>query len=227
MPRSCRNSTLLVNNYNSFTNNGAGVTWIPFDMPGTAYQASVSEIDPTTGLPRLIFGNSQGIWSVLDDNGTFETTIGGYLSTPGINRNGNLQLTQFYDGAAQPSMRPRRSPGPCSTGPPRTTADPFSTANILTTGDLQWSVPPGDISSNLDSSAVTLDQQGLGTVVVFWFPGTPTSGTTYSDFLTVNGVGSTYGLLQAVPRVSRQPTRNGRSTRSPTWSRTPSTVTTW
>ena len=32
-------------------------------------------IDPTTGLPRLIFGNSQGVWSVLDDNGTFETSV--------------------------------------------------------------------------------------------------------------------------------------------------------
>ena len=86
------NSTLLVYNYNSFTNNGAGVTWIPFDMPGTAYQAAVSEIDPTTGLPRLIFGNSQGVWSVLDNNGTFETTIGGVYATPDVNRNGNLQL---------------------------------------------------------------------------------------------------------------------------------------
>ena len=33
-------------------------------------------VDPTTGLPRLIFGNDQGVWSILDDNGTFETQIG-------------------------------------------------------------------------------------------------------------------------------------------------------
>ena len=64
-------------NYASFTNNGAGATWTAFDMPGTGYQTAVAMIDPTTGLPRLIFGNDTGIWSVLDDNGSFETTIGG------------------------------------------------------------------------------------------------------------------------------------------------------
>ena len=56
------NSTLLVNNYNSFTNNGAGVTWIPFDMPGTAYQSAVAEIDPTTGS----LGSSSVIVKVLE-----------------------------------------------------------------------------------------------------------------------------------------------------------------
>ena len=60
-------------------------------------------IDPTTGLPRLIFGNDQGIWSVLDNNGTFETQIGASDPLPGNSRNGNLQITQFYYGAAQPS----------------------------------------------------------------------------------------------------------------------------
>ena len=68
-------STLLVTDMSFFANNGAGVTWIPFDVPGSGYQASVSEIDPATGLPRLIFGNSQGIWSVLDNNGTVQSTI--------------------------------------------------------------------------------------------------------------------------------------------------------
>ena len=42
-------------------------------MGGTDYHRIVTMVDPTTGLPRLIFGNDQGIWSVLDNNGTFET----------------------------------------------------------------------------------------------------------------------------------------------------------
>ena len=63
-------------NYSQFTNNGAGVEWIPFDVGGTDYHRIVTMVDPTTGLPRLIFGNDQGIWSVLDNNGTFETQIG-------------------------------------------------------------------------------------------------------------------------------------------------------
>ena len=69
-------ATLPVANYASFTNNGAGVEWIPFDVGGTDYHRVVTMIDPTTGLPRLIFGNDQGVWSVLDNNGTFESQIG-------------------------------------------------------------------------------------------------------------------------------------------------------
>ena len=74
-------ATLDVFNYASFTNNGAGVEWIPFDAGGTDYHRVTTMIDPTTGLPRLIFGNDQGIWSVLDNNGTFETQIGISYST--------------------------------------------------------------------------------------------------------------------------------------------------
>ena len=59
--------------------------------------------DPTTGLPRLIFGTDQGVWSVLDDNGTFETQIGSSDALPDMNRNGNLQITQFFYGAASPA----------------------------------------------------------------------------------------------------------------------------
>ena len=63
-------------NYAQFTNNGAGVEWIPLASGGTDYHRMVTMIDPTTGLPRIIFGDDQGIWSLLDDNGTPEYTIG-------------------------------------------------------------------------------------------------------------------------------------------------------
>ena len=97
------NATLHVYNYSDFTNSGAGAEWIPFDLDGTNYFSVATMDDPTTGLPRLIFGTDQGVWSVLDDNGTFETQIGSSDSLPGMNRNGNLQITQFFYGAAQPS----------------------------------------------------------------------------------------------------------------------------
>ena len=42
-------AALYVYNYASFTNNGGNSTWVPFDMPGTAYQAAVAETDPATG----------------------------------------------------------------------------------------------------------------------------------------------------------------------------------
>ena len=132
-------STLLVTNYSRFVNNGAGVTWIPFDVPGTGYQASVSEIDPTTGLPRLIFGNSQGIWSVLDNNGIVQTTIGSSNPLPDVNRNGNIQLTQFYYGAVQPSNAAAQIAGALFYGAAQDNGGPASDPNILSNGNLVWS----------------------------------------------------------------------------------------
>jgi len=209
-------STLYVYNYNAFANTGAGVTWIPFDVPGTAYQASVAEIDPTTGLPRIIFGNSQGVWSVLDNSGSVETSIGSpnptTLNLPNVNRNGNLQITQFYNGAAQPSNVAAQIADALFYGAAQDNGGPFSDPNILTDGNLQWSVPPGDVSANLNSSGVAVtenanasNQQGLGTVDQYWFPGT---GGAYTNFFQVNGTGRTFGLLQQ---------SNGLPTPDPQW----------
>ena len=207
-------STLYVYNYNSFANTGAGVTWMPFDVPGTGYQASVAETDPTTGLPRIVFGNSQGVWSILDNSGTVETSIGTpsgtVLNLPNVNRNGNLQITQFYYGAAQPSNIAAQAADALFYGAAQDNGGPFSDPNILTDGNLQWSVPPGDISENLNSSGVAVDQQGnqeaqgIGTLDQYWFPGT---GGAYTNFFQVNGTGRTFGLLQqsnGLPTVDPQ-----------------------
>ena len=113
-------SLLPVVNYNNFTNNGASVEWIPFDPGGTDYHRVVTMIDPTTGLPRLIFGNDQGVWTILDNNGTFETQIGSSDQLAGVDRNGNLQITQFYYGAAQPSSAAAQIAGALFYGTPRT-----------------------------------------------------------------------------------------------------------
>ena len=122
-------STLEVSNVDSFTNSGAG-TWTPMDVPttqlslsrvnahrrlrcsgdqmknvsGTGYQSLVTEVDPTTGLTRLIAGNLEGVYSgLITSSGTFETSIGNSTATPGINRNGDLDLAQLYNGAVEPS----------------------------------------------------------------------------------------------------------------------------
>lgn len=113
-------SLLPVVNYNNFTNNGASVEWIPFDPGGTDYHRVVTMIDPTTGLPRLIFGNDQGVWTILDNNGTFETQIGSSDQLAGVDRNGNLQITQFYYGAAQPSSAAAQIAGALFYGSART-----------------------------------------------------------------------------------------------------------
>ena len=51
--------TVVVNSTNGFSNSGNGVTWIPFDIPGSGgnQHRIVTTIDPTTGLPRLIIGD--------------------------------------------------------------------------------------------------------------------------------------------------------------------------
>jgi subtilisin-like proprotein convertase family protein len=198
-------STLYVDNYNQFTNNGASVTWTPFDMPGTGYQSSVAEVDPTTGLPRLIFGNAQGVWSVLDNDGAVETSIGSSDSTPNTNRNGNLQLTQFYYGAAQPSSAAAQAADALFFGAAQDNGGPFSDPNILTDGNIQWSVlntPPAfDVSEYLNSSSVGVDQQGLGTVYQYWLPNSNgvnlTGGFDDTNFFQANNNGRTFGLLQA------------------------------
>jgi subtilisin-like proprotein convertase family protein len=203
-------STLLVTDYTSFQNNGAGVTWIPFDVPGSGYQASVAEIDPTTGLPRLIFGNSQGIWSVLDNSGVVQTSNGSSVDTqnavPDVNRNGNIQLTQFYYGAVQPSSAAAQVAGALFYGAAQDNGAPSSDPNILSNGNLTWNGTSPFISQVLNSSGVGVDQQGSGTVYQYWFPG---SGGDYTNFLQANGVGRTFGLLQ---------TANGLPTPDSQWS---------
>ena len=198
-------ATLLVENYASFVNNGAGVTWIPFDVPGTGYQASVAEIDPATGLPRLIFGNSQGIWSELDQNGTVESTIGTSTPLPSVNRNGNIQLTQFYYGAAQPSSAAAQIAGALFYGATQDNGGPASDPDILSNGNLVWSNTPGFASQVLNSSGVGVDQQGLGTLYQYFFPG---SGGDFTNFFQANGTGRTFGLLQQ---------SNGLPTPDPQW----------
>ena len=193
------NSTIIVSNAASFTNNGAGATWIPFDMPGTDYHSVATMIDPTTGLPRLIFGNDQGIWSVLDNNGTFETTIGLSDSQAGVNRNGNLQVTQFYYGAAQPSSAAALVAGALFYGSAQDNGGPFSDPGVVGNGDISWSGPGGD------ATGVATDQQGNGTVYQYFWP---CCGGADTDFFQVNGVGRTTGLLQS---------SNGLPTPDPQW----------
>ena len=59
--------------------------------------------DPKSGRTLLIMGDDQGIWTGTD-NGTGQPIgdVGTAVSVVG-SRNGNLQITQFYDGATQPS----------------------------------------------------------------------------------------------------------------------------
>ena len=134
-------STLFVYNLGQFTNNGFGATWTPFDVSGTDYHRFFTMIDPTTGLPRIVFGNDQGVWSVIDDHGVqLAGSSVGTQPTPSMDRNGNLQITQFYYGAVQPS-----NTGVAASydhalfyGSSQDNSGPSSAGNVLTTGNINW-----------------------------------------------------------------------------------------
>jgi subtilisin-like proprotein convertase family protein len=182
------NATLYIYNYAQFTNNGAGVQWIPLSVPGTDYHRMVTMVDPTTGLPLIIFGNDQGIWSIEDNNGTIETQVGASDALPNVSRNGNLQITQFYYGAAQPSTAAALIAGSLFYGSAQDNGGPASVAGVINSGNIEWNGPGGD------AAGVATDQQGNGTLYQYWWP---CCGGADTDFFQVNGVGETYGLLQA------------------------------
>ena len=57
---------------------------------------------------------------------------------PDINRNGNLQVAQFYSGVVQPSIAAAAAAGSLFYGAAQNTGVMSSDPGILTTGDLQW-----------------------------------------------------------------------------------------
>jgi len=197
------NSTIFVRNLGQFANNGFGVDWIPFDAPLTpegftgstspSYQRLVTMIDPTTGLPRLVFGTNRGVWSVLDDHGVqLNGTSVGSTPTPVGNRNGNLQIAQFFYGAAQPSNAAvAASYDHALFYAGGNDGGPSSSALVLINGELFWTVT----GEGATSGGVATNQQGDGSRYQAFVPGSMVTnmGTT---FFRVNHVGRTFGLFQ-------------------------------
>ncbi|MDG3008110.1 Ig-like domain-containing protein [Paludisphaera mucosa] len=193
-------ATRFVRNLVQFTNNGFGTEWIPFDAPisggGTApdYHRLITMIDPTSGLTRLVYGTNRGVWSVLDDDGKqlIGTSVG-TTPTPGGDRNGNLQITQFYYGAVQPNnVGAAVSRDQALFYGSSNDQGQFSDGNILNNGDLLW-FPTFEGTS---SGGVAVDPQGFGTVYQAFAPGSMSvnQGTT---FYRVNHIGRTFGLIQS------------------------------
>ena len=146
-------------------------------------------IDPTTGLPRIIFGDDQGIWSRPGRQRDARVPRSGpRMPWPANSRNGNLQITQFYYGAAQPSNAAALIAGALFYGSAQDNGGPCSDPNVINNGDIVWNGPGGD------ASGVATDQQGNGTLYQYFWP---CCGGGDTDFFQVNGVGETYGLLQA------------------------------
>ncbi|RUL84947.1 Ig-like domain-containing protein [Tautonia sociabilis] len=189
--------TVRVNNTGAFANSGAGVRWTPFDavLTGTDVHRALSYVDPLTGKGRLIFGYDQGVASGVDaGDGTLLTSLG-TMTVPTGSRNGNLQITQLYYGAAQPSDLTAQIAGALLYGQAQDDGFPRSDPDLLENGNINWNGPFGD------GTGVATDQTGSGTAYYYnW----PCCGGAITSFFRVdtpdgapnNGVGRTTGLIQ-------------------------------
>jgi subtilisin-like proprotein convertase family protein len=190
--------TQFVSNVANFANTGSGATWIPFDIGGSTDQHRIITYrDPLTGLSRIIIGDDQGVYTALarvrpDDTGAFFVSGVGTGPFPGIDRDGNLQITQFYYGASQPSSAAAQIGQALFYGQAQDDGFPASDPNILTNGNIQWAFPPTSAGEG-DGTGVATDQTGSGTLYQYNWPCCGGFGT---DFFQVNGVGRTFGLIQ-------------------------------
>lgn len=189
-------STLLVtDNITSFVNSGERVRYGPFDgFINTAdVHRLVTYVDPITGLTRLIAGGDQGLFtSVGDAEGNnvlgidFARTINGA-------RNGNLQLTQFYSGAVQPSQLAADLAGALFYGMAQDNGFPVSGADVLSTGNTTWRGATGD------GSGVGVDPTGSGTAYQYRWPCCQGVPAPRSDFFRI----FTADMNHAGPGISR------------------------
>ena len=200
-------STFFVAETAGLSNDGSGAWWTPFvtQLDGSDnIQTIVAEKDPLTGKTRLLIGDDQGVFTGVDDgHGTLITAIGGdggrVLATG--TRNGNLQLSQFYAGAAQPSTSAAANAaatafgGGLFYGASNLNGDPASDPNILTDGNLNWTALAGG-----DGTDIATDQIGSGTGYYSMHPGVNPLGP--EDFFQVgdtesSAAGRTFNLIQA------------------------------
>ena len=193
-------ASLQFTNIASFGNSGEDNLWMPFDgggLDGTDEHELIVFRDPLTGRTRLIFGNDQGVWTGTDrGDGTPTGSVGSAVSVVG-SRNGNLQITQFYDGAAQPSTLAADLAGALFYGVAQDDGWPTSTADALDTGFISWTGGSGEG----DASGVKTDQTGSGTAYYYKWPCCGGSNPLATDFWTVvfpgnNEVSRTTGLIQ-------------------------------
>jgi subtilisin-like proprotein convertase family protein len=213
------NSTVLVSDTAQFNNTGQDILkYGPFDGDGGGnftgdWHQIVSSKDPLTGHARLLFATDHGVFSTVDQsNGNLFQSIGG-VSDPSIpggttpvitgSRNGNLQISQFYAGAAQPSVQAAEiasqvfGSGGLFYGNADDNGFPVSDPHTLTNGNLTWQGPSpfaGVTHGSLgDGTGIATDQTGSGTAYSFQWPSSGLfSFLAFTNFLVVNPKGTGY-----------------------------------
>ena len=93
--------------------------------------------DPVTGKTRLLVGYDQGSRPASTTTARSSPRSATRRSPTGV-RNGNLQITQFYNGAAQPSALAAQIAGALFYGEAQDDGFPTSDPNVLTNGNIGW-----------------------------------------------------------------------------------------
>ena len=184
---------MATTNIADLSNSGANVTWLPFDSAfdytngntlfvttPSEYHEIISEIDPATGLSRLIIATDQGVYSAVDaGDGTFrvpdaseQNASGGIgIASTNLNepasgsRNGNLQIAELYYGAVQ-QQAAAGAAGSLFYGEGQGVGLISSASDVLTSGNTNWTgatEPSGGVG-------VATDQTGTGTVYNYAAP---------------------------------------------------------
>ncbi|MDB5350556.1 MAG: regulatory domain of in-like proprotein convertase [Planctomycetota bacterium] len=234
-------STIPVTNTYIFTNFGDKVKWIPFDQalkpdtfatnpsdpwatPTNGVHRIITMVDPVTHKTRLIFGDDNGIFTAIDDGtGTLIGSLGsvtslatdkGDVSLATGSRNGNLQTTQFFYGAAEPSNLAAQVSllKGMFYGSTDANGSPYANANVITTGqtgygDITWARPYIERSSGAGVGVVQTNNSfpGFGSFYRYILPSDldntaahtvnpPASVVT--DFLQRDLTSRTFNLLQ-------------------------------
>jgi subtilisin-like proprotein convertase family protein len=193
-------------------NDGGGVTWTQFDAGTSPFQYTVGSDtldgflnvitvrDPLTGLSRLIFGKSNGVFSAVDNNGAVDLGTGDSL-LPEVSRNGNLDVYEFFNGAAQPSAIAALAANALFYGSGFRNGIVQSDPDILTNGKLVWKGTTGSSTGvATDQTDTKFDGTAGSTVYRYLWPyqGALPSPTDFLATATDSGgyISHTFGLIQ-------------------------------
>ena len=116
------NATIFVSNSAQFTNDGSGVTWIPYDFGVTDSHRLLTIRDPLTGHARLILGDDQGVWSIVDNNGTLSfdewaVKAETKFALADKDKSGAMNAAEFATTAVKRKSKPRPNCRPTSPAP--------------------------------------------------------------------------------------------------------------
>ena len=161
----------LMGEIGSLTNDqGVSILSSSLDM-----RALVAIVDPLTGETRLLVGDDMGIYTGTDQSVTaIQSNVGTAVEVTG-SRNGNLQLADMADSAAQPSSEAATLAGALLYGDSQfDNGFPQSTSNVLDTGNLNWTGESPALYSEINNLPVVpfagdgeffaTDQTGTGQV---------------------------------------------------------------